>query len=409
MTIAPLMITAKDDELLGIANRSDPMGVLALWSLRARDLVPHLTEQTTDVRGFQLLAETFRLWEFYEPAHPRHAGRLSDFFMLVEQAFARTVGNLLQQWPLPGTRRVNARMHEAPHISLEDGDWHLLNGQLANGLWGLYRGASRRAGLLNEEMTRLSAETMEQALSHRGLGEVAQRRLFAAVAEAMDGATVELPTHLNNQLPRDLCATFEELPLAGHLQERLVEAFDLNRRLATRLRRNVGINRRSLLTTAARELTAHRVPLENAIRCEDLLSVVESVFLCLCASKGMTVDAAVADLPVDLEALETARAGFGDSGSYGGATAGGRHARFYEQLDTSNAVSLARSVLRLHTHVSEGRGRAAWVWEEHGVLHTDVEVEPPTEADLQTGVAWRNDYYLYPLKRIADQLAEAQQ
>jgi len=92
VNISPLMVTAKDDDLLGMSNRSDAMGILAVWSVRGRDLVPHLTEQTTSVRGFQILVEAFRLWEIYEPAHPQHAGSLDDFFLLIEQAFARTVG-----------------------------------------------------------------------------------------------------------------------------------------------------------------------------------------------------------------------------------------------------------------------------------------------------------------------------
>jgi hypothetical protein len=134
----PTMLTAKDDELLGVANRSDAMGLLAVWAVRGRDLVPHLTEQTTSVRGFQILVEAFRLWEHYEPAHPQHAGRLVDFFLLVEQAFARTVGWRDQEWGLPGARRVRARSTEAPHISLVDTEWHLLGSQRATGLWGLY-------------------------------------------------------------------------------------------------------------------------------------------------------------------------------------------------------------------------------------------------------------------------------
>jgi hypothetical protein len=82
------------------------MGVLAVWSVRGRDLVPHLTEQTTNVRGFQILVEAFRLWELYEPGHPQHAGRLDDFFLLIEQTFARTVGWHDKNWPLPGSRRA---------------------------------------------------------------------------------------------------------------------------------------------------------------------------------------------------------------------------------------------------------------------------------------------------------------
>lgn len=136
----PLMVSQKDDVLLGVAQRSDAMGTLAVWSARARDLVPHLTEQTTEIRGFQILAEAFRLWGVYQQNHPEHAGRVDDFFLLVEQAFARTVGKRDQAWRLPGARRVAGRCQEQPHISLVDTGWHLLGGQKANGLWGLYRG-----------------------------------------------------------------------------------------------------------------------------------------------------------------------------------------------------------------------------------------------------------------------------
>ena len=63
MSDSPLLLTAKDYELLGASSRVDAMGVLAIWSVRGRALVPHLTEQTTNVRGFQILVEAFRLWE----------------------------------------------------------------------------------------------------------------------------------------------------------------------------------------------------------------------------------------------------------------------------------------------------------------------------------------------------------
>jgi hypothetical protein len=402
----PLMISEKDEELLGVANRSDPMGMLAVWSVRARDLVPHLTEQTTNVRGFQILVEAFRLWESYEPAHPEHAGRLDDFFLLVEQAFARTVAWHDGDWPLPGSRRVNARAYEEPHISIADPDWHLLGGQKANGLWGLYRGASRRAGLLLDDMTRLSGATMEQAMLCSVLGPTAQERLFKLVKQAMDGATVALPTHQKNQLTRGLYDTFHDVPLADHLRATLVDGHALNLKLAERLVSLDALDRRRFLTEAARDLDDHRLALEDTIRCENLLAVVEAVFLWLCASKGQTLEAAVAEIPVDLAALAAARTEFGSSGVYQGDTARARHARFHEHLDTSSNVALARSVLLLHQEVSDERGRAAWIWEENSVLHSDVDFARPLDADLQVGLAWRNDYYLYPLMSIAQQLAE---
>lgn len=404
MPTSPLMLTQKDDELLGVANRSDAMGLLPVWSLRARDLVPHLTEQTTSVRGFQLLVEIFRLWELYEPAHPEHAGRLDDFFVLVEQAFARTVGWHDGEWPLPGARRVRARSSDVPHISLKDQDWHLLGGQKANGLWGLYRGASRRAGLLEDDMKRLSDATLAQATVHAGLGSVAQSRLFAAVKGAMDGRTVELPTHLKNSLPKDLRDTMWELPLAAHLAERLIDSHPLNQEIARRLLKR-DLDHRAVLTDAL-ILEGHRSTIEDVLRCENLLSVVEAVFLWLCASKGASVEVAVDGLPVDLDALGGAREQFGHSGHYGDGIAATRHTRLYEQLDTSSHVELARSVLALHEQVSRERKRAAWVWEEHDVLRSDVDVERPGEMAFQVELAWRNDYYLYPLQRIAEQLVE---
>ncbi len=57
--------------------------------------------------------------------------------------------------------------------------------------------------------------------------------------------------------------------------------------------------------------------------------------------------------------------------------------------------------------MSEERRRAAWVWEENGLLRSDVDVAKPADADLQVGLVWRNDYYLFPLRNIALQLAEA--
>jgi hypothetical protein len=400
------MLTAVDEDLLGIANRSDPMGVLSVWSERARDLVPHLTEQTLSVRGFQVLVEAFRLWERYEPAHPAHAGRLADFFVLIEQAFARTVG-ARDNWPLPGARRVRARKDETPHISLADRDWHLLGAQRATGLWALYRGASRRAGLLTDDLSRLSDATLAEATGRNTLVPRAQQRLFALIASAMDGETVALPSNLNNALTRYLHDTFRVLPLADHLQQRLIDEHPLNRLLAQRLlaEGDGELDHRRILADAARDLPEHRTALEDAIRCEDLLAVAEAALLWLCAAKGKSVADAAADLPIDLTAFERARAAFGHSGRYTGPTATARHAGLHERLDTRSRELLLRSVLRLHEAVSRQRRRAAWVWEDVGVLHSDVDIDRPPETDLQVGLAWRNDYYLYPLQRIARQLA----
>ncbi len=399
------MISAQDNELLGVANRSDAMGVLAVWSVRGRDLVPHLTEQSTSVRGFQLLVEAFRLWELYEPAHPKHAGRPDDFFLLIEQAFARTVGRIDNEWQLPGARRVKARAHEQPFISLTDPDWHLLDGQKATGIWGLYRGASRRANLLAEDLTRLSSDTMVAATLRPGLGPNAQTKLFDLVGKAMDGETVALPTDQKDALVQDLYSTIRKVPLAEHLREKLINQFPLNAALAERLVVPGDLNRREFMMAASNDLQAHSDMLQDAIKCENFLAIVEAVFLWLCSSKGKTVEAAVAELPVDLEALEASRAAFRRSGRYGTETGHHRQKRFGQMLDTTNKVALAKSVLCLHQAVSDERGRAVWVWDDNGILHSDTDLPKPSDEAFQSEVAWRNDYYLLPLQSIARQLA----
>lgn len=404
----PFTITARDPHLLGTANQSDPLGFLAVWSARGRDLVPHLTEQTNHIRGFQILVEAFRLWSLYEPDHPQHAGRLPDFFLVVEQAYARTLGKHdTASWVLPGARRVRARAYDEPYASLEDKTLHLLGGQLANGIWGLYRGAARRAELLDEAMTSLSGPTAVAAAAHPCLTPRATKRLFALVEEAFAGETVALPTHLKNALASNLLESFREVPLRDHLQRQLVKAHELNRELSARVSRDEQLDHRAVLTAAARDLPQHRTTIDNVIACENLLAVVESVFVWLGAHKGQPLEQAVEDMPIDLQVLDHARMRFGHSGTYEGTAARSRHDRLYDGLATSNKAALARSILEFHESVCKARGRAVWIWEEDSLLRCDMEFDKPSASYFEVGVAWRNDYYLHPLRNITLQLEEA--
>jgi len=61
----------------------------------------------------------------------------------------------------------------------------------------------------------------------------------------------------------------------------------------------------------------------------------------------------------------------------------------------------------LHRVISEARGRAPWVWDEDGIVRSDVDLDLPPDAAFEVGVHWRNDYYLRPLKSVATLLEEA--
>lgn len=387
------MISRRDDELVGAARRSDPLGVLAVWSTRARSVVPHLTEQTTDVRGFQILVEAFRLWTIFEDRQiQRSEGtEFPEFFMLVEQAFARTVG---RDWTLPGARRVRSRLGDHPtRISVSDAGWHLLGDQLASGIWGLYRGAARRAGLLDDDMAWLSQDTLDAANEASYLQGTPLERLLDLVGRATLGEPVELPMDGRNALTNALRRTFDEVPLRHHLREKLIKGCDLNREIAARLVLLKDLNHRAFLKQAASELDQHRETVRQVIDCENLLAVLEGVFYRLCRAKGKTLQAAADSLPIDLHEIKAAKQAFSANGQ----------SRF-DELDTSSPVNFACSVLDLHQTVCDERGRATWVWEEQGRLQGDFEAGEPSEYDCAIGIAWRNDYYLYPLLRIARQL-----
>ena len=394
---APLMISSRDEHLVGVARRSDPMGVLAVWRARARDMVPHLTEQTTNVRGFQILVEAFRLWTIFEDRELQRSegAGLPEFFMLVEQTFARTVGCRDRDWPLPGARRVRGRLDDSPTcISVANAGWHLLGNQLASGIWGLYRGAARRAGLLDDGMVWLSEDTFEASNGASYLRGRILDRLLDLVGRAMRGETVELRMDGGNALTDALLRTFDEVPLSSHLREKLIDSHDLNRVIAERLVLPIDLNHRAFLERAALKLDEHNGTLREMIDCENLLAVLEAIFFRLCHAKGKTLEEAARSLPVDLGELEAARHTF----------AGYRWAPRFDELDTASHLGVVDSVLSMHKTVCDKRGRAAWVWEEHGRLRGDFDAGELAEHDCEVRVAWRNDYYLSPLRSIALQL-----
>jgi hypothetical protein len=397
----PFLVTQRDDKLLGTANRSDAMGLLSVWSARARDIVPYLTEQTTDMRAFQLLIEGLRLWEVYERTYSQHVGRVGDFFLLFEQAVARSTAAAGITWELPGARRVNSRPTN-PAISLNEYEWHLLRNQLANGIWGLYRGAAIRAGLLDSDGTRLSQEVFAKTTPLV----TETNALFKVMKRAMEGEVVylsEFPSKLHS-----LSSLSQEYTLAPLLWEYLIEGHELNRQLALRLLQAEDFTKqhyRNFLSSSRQALPEHEVTLRRVSLCENLLSVLEELFFWLCASKGDSLAVVADSIPLDLAAFRSALQDFQtvdlyrDSGS-----AASRHHRICDTLRVSSKQELLSSILELHQLVSKDRGRAPWVWEEDGHLRTDVTIDKPAEESLLVGYSWRNSYYLSRLHQLVHQL-----
>lgn len=407
MTKPPLMLSEWDKELVGASRRIDPLGLLPVWTERARDIVPYLTAQTTSVRGFQLLVEGIRLWEEFSSEHEKYTGdpaSAATFFVLFEQTVARYIGD---GWALPGSLRIKAKAGDKPHISSREPAWFLLNNQKANGIWGLYRGAAIRAGLLDQNgisAPRLSEETRIVACKYPGLSKATATKFFQLVLCAMEGDTVRLKKE-NSNLYKEICDLYNKVPLKKHLAQRLVESHSLNCEMAKRLTVTDELNHREIIERAKRELEEHSDTLRNVVQCENLLSVIEAIFLGLCASNGRSLEQAMSDFPVDLKALKNALGEFGNSGHYKTA----RKQEIYTGLRIQSGQELAKSIIELHKRVCDERRSSLWVWVENEMIDVDEEVRDAgvqDRSEFQVARAWRNDYYLTALQKISSQLKD---
>jgi hypothetical protein len=405
------LLTERDPEILGVANSIDGMGVLAVWSARGRDLIPHLTAQTTSARGFQVLLEALRLIEVMARSEPAIAERTADAFMVIEQVFARLVAEDTGDWPLRGARRARGRVGQSVMVSVVDRSWHLQGAQLGNGLWGLYRGAASRAGLLDASSERLSDDAMTEAAARPIVSSsAAMAELTSLVAGALDGASVSLNTSNSRPLVDEILAGWHALPLRDLLQRQIVLADELTTNLATVLLEAASddVPYRDVLAMTATRRPDRLDSIEGVRRCEDLLSVLESVFFYACAAgedRTSLVEAA-AGLEIDLNTLQAVADEFAASGVYDG-VAKTRAEDYVRLLKTESTTALLESVLEIHGRVARARGRALWVWvDDQDRLVADVSVGAPKQEAFEVGTAWRNDYFLSSLQSVARELAE---
>lgn len=414
MNAYPFMISARDDSLIGASASRDPLGLLPVWSARGRDLVPHLTEQTTRAEGFELQISTFWLWRRFVTDRPEHSAELRAFYLIIEQAFAHAATRVNGEWPLPGQRRVNAvRGDSSVELSLGDRSCHLIRNQLGNGTWGLYRGAAARARLLDGRAQFLDHEIAELLDGLPPFDERVARQLCRVVDQVFEapGEAHDFSLNKGSQIVQRLAALIKDVPHQALLWDRIVNSHPLTRSLTDRLLalpgEIEGSGYRAFLVQASGDLPDHRDTLQDVLRCEGLLAPTEGVFRWLCRQAGSTVATAGAGLPVDLPALQDAQRAFRQSGTYQRGGARERWRLYANELDTSSATELIESLLRIHQRISEQRRRAPWIEvDETGRLVSNVEVEAEDATQLDPSRGWRHSYYLRALGAVARQMAE---
>jgi hypothetical protein len=397
-----LAFTLEDPALSLALNGRDPLGTMAVWQHRARDLVPSLSSASRQAEGFQLLLTALAWWPKFAKGTCRPASDLGRFFLLVEQAFARACRAVGQGWLLPGTRRLNAG-NEGLWISA-DRAHYLLDSPLVNGTWGLYLAPALRAGLILKNM-RLASPALESEL-RAATPEV--ERLFVHLERCMTGSAVEtIAAGRRSGLVQALAQTLADLPTRKTLRAMLVtpgtspitiDLARLTRRLPT------DSPPQELIAHALRELPDHRTVLARVQRCERLLAIVDAVFEFACAEDGATtLRELAAELPLDLAALASTMTGFSDSGSYAGLAE--ERVKGLRSISLHNRGALLRDLINQHEQLSKRRGNAAWITlADAGRIERRVVLARPSANQFSPVTAWRNDYYLVSLQRLAQRL-----
>lgn len=395
----------EDKDLVGHLTGRDPLGFLALWSQRGRDIVRNLTEQTRSVAGFQMLFSTFRLYEEFQQQHPDTIISPDDFFILVEQAFAYSNYHCTKSWPLLGISRVSKFYDEGDcRLSLYR---QILSNQLGNGCWGLYRGAAFRSNMVDNTLRRLSDNLYEQAKDVPVLSSRGRKKLFSYIVSALENHEkgVEFRPDNRNNLFRELSEIINTLPDKKLLKQYIVPDNSPEERIAKLLYKNrkafgnIPEFRRIFIKLAMETLPDMREDFENICRCEDFIAPVESLFYYLFNFKGMSVGDAAAKTKINLNKFSEAFGRFCDSGKYKKG-AGNRFKIYRDGIDRSSIEKFITSLLDCHLKVATGRGREPWLVIEGGKIVPFIEFDPPNELNAVPGKTWRNDYYLKPLLSI---------
>jgi hypothetical protein len=412
MSAIEFWLPPEDEDLIGIHSSRDPLGFLSIWSQRGRSVVPNLTEQTDEARGFQLLVTAFRLWEDFQVKHADAKVRVEEFFLLIEQAFAYSTQSRTKEWPLPGRERVvKFTRGGTPRLSLKNG---ILANQLSNGVWGLYRGAAFRSGILHESMRCLSVSFRLDMGDDTRLDGRLRDQLFRTIRKVHEDRDhgVEFSLHGARQLPDQLAEILSKVPQKSLLRRYLLPPGSLEERVAKLLyeNRNTFWNdasyRRVFINQCIGQFPQERDLFEQILRCENFIAPVEKVFRRLFRFAGKQVKSAASAMDIDLATFRDAFHEFRASGPYSGGTTR-RFAIYHDGIQISSKQDFVRSILTCHRKVAADRRREPWITDESDKLQVLVNVEDSSEdapLDAIPGNTWINDYYLTPLLSVYTRL-----
>jgi hypothetical protein len=399
------VLTEKDNSLCLPLSGRDPLGTQTVWQYRARDIVPNLTAASRLSEGFHILLIALAWWPIMAARQNAPKPKFKEFFLLIEQAFARASRCAGEAWKLPGSRRLNDG-DPGVWIGL-DKSAHLLDNQLTNGVWGLYRGPALNAGLIDDQNRICNAEFEGRI---RDCSPIVGKLLqpiadLCAIKPAV--RPVELAKNRANKIVTGLNEILKELPLKDEIRATFVVpahsqiTIDLAKLLSTKNSLASGIG--PFVVRAIDALPQHAPTLSNVVACEQFIAPIDAIFEEICSAEERDVDRVAAQLEIELSDLRAARDRFADAGIYKDLSRARADALL--ALDLSSKRALVVSLIDHHAAISASRNSAAWITlDESGRLDCSLAASRPDAESLSPDTAWRNGYYLHALYELAHQV-----
>lgn len=403
-----MFLTTEIDTCLSLPTLGrDPLGTQAVWQHRARDVVPYLTGASHLPEGFQILWTALAWWPEFARRFQRRANEQIRFFLLFEQAVARSCRLAGHPWRLPGSRRLAAG-DPGVWVGLDPARHLLLGNQLGNGTWGIYRGPLINAGLLDggNHLPAGLARDVREATWHPALDKLWTRLDQALGAGAQDTTMVASQRHRG--IVPFLVALVTDIPCRDAIDLHLVRgASRLSALLAdVAVRQAQWLDPHDLVKCAGQ---LQDQELQDALArqqaCERYLACLDACFEALCHEAGKTPAQAAQNLAVDMAALREAQQAFRTASGRYDALARERHRQMCDaRLDSPQAF--AQWLLSHHAMLSASRHAAPWLEvREDGRLHCQFAVDRPGAEALDPARAWRNGYYLGTLAALARHLS----
>jgi len=427
-------LTAPDTARLDIRGSRDPLGIAVLWSHVGRHVVGNLTTASSSVRGFTSTILGYHFANELAPAgRDRESFRLKAFLKF-EQLCAYARWRYNDDGDLRGIREVRHRLADRKPITISaESVGQILSNQKVYGLWGLYSVPSKASRLVADNLT-VTPEA-ERFLRSEPL---------AKLNKSWNGAAHRIATILNAErsqvepegkderffkaLAAALSPKFSPLEISFYRHHLVTgEAGNcvlqpaMSALLESLLPHGAPFDLASLnLIIREAEKTKQTSLAERLRNIRDLESLqvpMAALFSFAQARDGATIDEVVKDIGerwgnglahINAQAIGELQSDIAEV--FGNAETGTRFYDLAAALKKGNYNEALALVFAHNEFIMRERGGAApWIVVQRGKLdvrYRDAIIgELPTPHDLAN--AWRNSFYIDPLKSVIDQLRAA--